>query len=39
MACRIEHASIAVRDMRAAVAFITTALPEFKIRGQDSSNP
>jgi catechol 2,3-dioxygenase-like lactoylglutathione lyase family enzyme len=39
MACRIEHASITVRDLWAALTFITTALPEFKIRGQDSSNP
>ncbi|MGA7980095.1 MAG: VOC family protein [Chromatiaceae bacterium] len=39
MGCRIEHASITVRDMRATVGFITTALPEFKIRGQDISNP
>jgi catechol 2,3-dioxygenase-like lactoylglutathione lyase family enzyme len=37
MASRIEHASITVRDMGAALGFITTALPEFKIRGQDSS--
>jgi hypothetical protein len=39
MSCGIEHASITAGDMRATVAFITTALPELKIRGQDSSEP
>ena len=37
MACRIEHANITVRDMEKAVKFITTALPEFHVRGRDRS--
>ena len=39
MASRIEHANITVRDLQAAVKFITTALPEFHIRGQDTKQP
>lgn len=32
MTIRLEHANISVRDLDAAVAFVTTALPDFRIR-------
>jgi len=32
MAARLEHANIAVRNIDATLAFITTALPEFDVR-------
>jgi len=35
MSIRIEHANISVRDIEKALRFITTALPEFHIRGGD----
>lgn len=37
MNCRMEHANISVHDMDAAVKFLTTALPHFRIRGRDKS--
>jgi catechol 2,3-dioxygenase-like lactoylglutathione lyase family enzyme len=37
MLSRIEHANISVSDIDKAVRFITTALPEFYIRGGDKS--
>ena len=37
MFSRMEHANISVRDIAKAVRFITTALPDFRIRGGDTS--
>lgn len=37
MPCRLEHANITVRNLERAASFITTALPEFRIRGGDKS--
>ncbi len=37
MFSRMEHCNIAVRDIAKAVHFITTALPDFHIRGGDKS--
>ncbi len=37
MFSRMEHANISVRDTEKAVRFITTALPDFHIRGGDKS--
>lgn len=33
MTTRLEHANLAVRDLGAAVRFLTTAFPEFRVRG------
>jgi catechol 2,3-dioxygenase-like lactoylglutathione lyase family enzyme len=32
MSTRLEHANLAVRDVEAAIRFLTTAFPEFRIR-------
>lgn len=34
MSCYFEHANITVTDLDAVVSFVTTAVPEFVIRGQ-----
>jgi catechol 2,3-dioxygenase-like lactoylglutathione lyase family enzyme len=34
MAARLEHANINVRDIDEAIRFITTAFPEFRVRGR-----
>ncbi len=34
MATYIEHANITVPDLEAAIAFLTTAFPEFRVRGR-----
>jgi len=37
MQSRIEHVNITVRDLERATRFIITALPEFRVRGEDKS--
>ncbi len=42
MSCRLEHANLTVRDLNATVRFLTTAFPEFRVRGgstEGDSNP
>ena len=34
MTVRLEHANLAVRDLAGALRFLTTAFPEFRIRGE-----
>ena len=34
MSCYLEHANVTVKNLDEIVSFITTAVPEFKIRGQ-----
>jgi catechol 2,3-dioxygenase-like lactoylglutathione lyase family enzyme len=34
MSVRLEHANLAVRDLAGALRFLTTAFPEFRIRGE-----
>lgn len=33
MSIRLDHANLAVRDLDAAARFLTTAFPEFRVRG------
>jgi catechol 2,3-dioxygenase-like lactoylglutathione lyase family enzyme len=33
MAIRLDHANLAVRDLDGALRFLTTAFPEFRVRG------
>lgn len=33
---RLEHANLTVRDLAGAIRFLTTALPELRLRGQGS---
>ncbi|NKB72858.1 MAG: VOC family protein [Candidatus Latescibacteria bacterium] len=37
MASQLEHANLTVRDMSETLNFLTTALPDFKVRGQGDS--
>lgn len=39
MSIRLEHANISVRDIDATIRFLTTALPELKIRADAGSGP
>ena len=34
MSSQLEHANLTVRDMRETLDFLTTALPDFKVRGR-----
>lgn len=34
MTVRLDHANLAVRDLEGALRFLTTAFPEFRIRGE-----
>jgi len=34
MSCYLEHANVTVKNLDAIVSFITTAVPEFEIRGE-----
>jgi len=38
MTIRLEHANIIVRDIDEMVTFLTTAFPEFRIRGEGTHN-
>ena len=38
MSAHLEHANINVRSFDAAIRFLTTAFPEFKVRGRGVSN-
>ncbi|MEO0998879.1 MAG: VOC family protein [Pseudomonadota bacterium] len=38
MSARLEHANIAVRDVDQIVRFIRTALPDYAVRGEGTSN-
>jgi catechol 2,3-dioxygenase-like lactoylglutathione lyase family enzyme len=38
MKCRLEHANITVRSVDEGVRFLTTAFPDFKIRGDGRSD-
>jgi len=37
MACQLEHANITVQDIDATRRFLTTAFPEFRVRGEGKS--
>lgn len=37
MSCRLEHANITVKSVEEGVRFLTTAFPEFKVRGDGRS--
>ena len=37
MAFRLEHANVCVRDIEAMIRFLTTAFPEFLVRGEGKS--
>lgn len=37
MEVRLEHANLSVRDVEATVRFLTTAFPEFRVRGEGAS--
>ena len=37
MECRIEHANITVKSIDEGVRFLTTAFPDFKVRGERRS--
>lgn len=34
MSVRLDHANLSVRDLDAAIRFLTTAFPEFRVRGR-----
>jgi len=34
MSTRLDHANLAIRDLDAGVRFLTTAFPEFRVRGR-----
>jgi len=38
MECQLEHANITVINMERAIAFITTAFPHFRVRGEGRSD-
>lgn len=38
MACRLEHANLSTRDVEALIRFLTTAFPEFRVRGEGICN-
>ena len=37
MAVRLEHANLCVRDLEAMIRFLRTAFPEFRMRGEGTS--
>lgn len=37
MECRLEHANLGVRDIEPMIRFLTTAFPEFRVRGEGKS--
>jgi catechol 2,3-dioxygenase-like lactoylglutathione lyase family enzyme len=37
MNVRLEHANLSVRDIEAMIRFLTTAFPEFRVRGEGKS--
>lgn len=37
MEARLEHANLSVRDLEAMIRFLTTAFPEFRIRGEGTN--
>jgi len=38
MAVRLEHANLCVRDIDRMIGFLQTAFPEFRVRGEGTSN-
>jgi hypothetical protein len=38
MAIRLEHANVCVRDLQPMIQFLQTAFPEFRVRGEGTSN-
>lgn len=38
MAIRLEHANVCVRDLQTMIQFLQTAFPEFRVRGEGTSN-
>jgi catechol 2,3-dioxygenase-like lactoylglutathione lyase family enzyme len=37
MAVRLEHANLTVRDLKGMIRFLQTAFPEFRVRGEGTS--